>query len=123
MERGIINFVNTFISDVSERKNTAVQQAEEQFEAEIRKLDGNVTDDDIFVYNFHGNSGRFRVRKNGTRGYQVQYLTPTNLVIEIVMNNNASSSNQVNLFDEVDYFTIFDENGNKYIFDIIFKYV
>lgn len=49
MERGIINFVNTFISDVSERKNTAVQQAEEQFEAEIRKLDGNVTDDDIFV--------------------------------------------------------------------------
>lgn len=53
MEHGIINFVNTFISDVSEgserRKNTAVQQAEEQFEAEIRKLDGNVTDDDIFV--------------------------------------------------------------------------
>lgn len=53
MERGIINFVNTFISDVSEgserRKNTAVRQAEEQFEAEIRKLDGNVTDDDIFV--------------------------------------------------------------------------
>lgn len=77
----------------------------------------HTTDDDVFVYNFMGYTGHFAIRKNTDGTYMLEYLTPTTLKIEFVMNNNSSSTTGIT-FDEVDYFTIYDDYGQLYKFDV-----
>lgn len=52
LKNGIIHFINTYIveeAEESQTPNPAVEEAEKEFEAEIRKVDEEVTEDDIFV--------------------------------------------------------------------------
>ncbi|WP_181397997.1 hypothetical protein [Chryseobacterium sp. AG844] len=69
------------------------------------------TEYDLYQYNFMGFSGRFIIKKNSSNQLYVQKLDENNLKIEI------SSLNPNKTYD-VSSFTIIDELGNKYIFNV-----
>ncbi|WP_315055696.1 hypothetical protein [Chryseobacterium indoltheticum] len=69
------------------------------------------TEYDLYQYNFMGYSGRFIIKKNSSNQLYVQKLDENNLKIEI------SSLNPNKTYD-VSSFTIIDEFGNKYIFNV-----
>ncbi|MCD1117455.1 hypothetical protein [Chryseobacterium turcicum] len=69
------------------------------------------TEYDLYQYNFMGYSGRFIIKKNSSNQLYVQKLDENNLKIEI------SSLNPNKTYD-VSRFTIIDEFGNKYIFNV-----
>ncbi len=69
------------------------------------------TEYDLYQYNFMGYSGRFIIKKNSNNQLYVQKLDENNLKIEI------SSLNPNKTYD-VRSFTIIDELGNKYIFNV-----
>jgi len=69
------------------------------------------TEYDLYQYNFMGYSGRFIIKKNSSNQLYVQKLDENNLKIEI------SSLNPNKTYD-ANSFTITDELGNKYIFNV-----
>ncbi|AZA84894.1 hypothetical protein C1637_19120 [Chryseobacterium lactis] len=64
---------------------------------------------DLYQYNFFGNTGRFIIKRNDNGEFIVKKLDENNLRIQYINNTN---------FEPVK-FTITDENGYVYIFDII----
>ncbi len=76
---------------------------------------------DIYYYNFMGHSGSFYLKMNNalTRMTVVK-LDNSNLKIEVNFTAVGNNPNIPDRFD-INSFTIHDENGNKYIFDVIEK--
>ena len=73
---------------------------------------------DMWQYNFNGNTGRFYIEKQTDGSLQVKLLENTTLKIVNHYNIPSQTSNEFEHYKPTG-FTIYDENGYKYIFDVI----
>lgn len=75
------------------------------------------TQHDLWQYNFNGRSGRFYIEKQTNGTLEVKLLENDNLKIINHYNENS------NIFEQYKPigFTVYDELGHKYIFDVIEK--
>ncbi|MBD3903566.1 hypothetical protein NAL32_00695 [Chryseobacterium sp. Ch-15] len=79
------------------------------FEAGVfNRYDGQY---DVYQYNFLGYTGRFIIKKNSANGFEV---------IKLDINNLKITSEHNNKYEPVS-FTIIDEQGKEYIFNIVEK--
>ncbi len=74
------------------------------------------TQHDLWQYNFNGHSGRFYIEKQTNGNLEVKLLSNDNLKIINQYNQDAG-----NIFEQYKPigFTVYDEFGYKYIFDVI----
>lgn len=76
------------------------------------------TSHDLWQFNFHGNTGRFYIEKQANNTLEVKLLENTTLKIINHYVPNSSGENIYNIYKPIG-FTIFDEFGNKFVFDVI----